>query len=332
MKRVCLILVLILFFVLGASCVHAQDNSTDFVFQNQSGDFISDDGNDFESYFNNFSRPCFDENYTFANLSDDISEGNLTDLRNSHDDNQTQDILPISSPAGMNTMWAEFVNDPEAFMEKYNSQPDASSISWDDYVQANDSCGRPYSKEFADFMNFVEMTKVTPASIESADAKVFYSKGNVFRVRVLNALGDSVAEGVNVTFVLNGKKINAKTDKNGYVGFRFNCQAGTYQVKTLAGNVTSKNKITVKALFKTSDVTKRHAKSSKFTVKLIKRNAKSLSRQTVKITFKGKCYKIKTNSKGVATFAIPKNLKTGKYSIKTSYKGCVVKNKITVKR
>lgn len=58
-------------------------------------------------------------------------------------------------------------------------------------------------------------------------------------------------------------------------------------------------------------------KSSKFTVKLVKINDKSVNRKAIKITFNGKFHAIKTNSKGIAIFALPKNLKVGKCAIKT---------------
>lgn len=70
----------------------------------------------------------------------------------------------------------------------------------------------------------------------------------------------------------------------------------------------------------------------KFKVRLVKFTGKSLYGKKIKITLKGKTATVKTNSKGIAVFNIPKNLKIGKYTIRTCYNGCVVKNKITVKK
>lgn len=109
-------------------------------------------------------------------------------------------------------------------------------------------------------------------------------------------------------------------------------QAGNYVVNIYAGDISSKNKITVMALFKTKNIQKKYKKSSKFKIKLIKQNGKSVSKKNIKITLNSKSYRVKSNSNGIATFNIPKNLKIGKYTIKTSYNGCVVENKITVKK
>lgn len=344
-KRICVIFIFGLFLILNASCICAHDNSTDPVYQNSDNDFISGDGNDFSGVHSDFGQWGLDENgnivitpsnenYAFENISTDSGEDNCTDLRNKNDDfdnNQTQNASSMLSPSQMNTLWAEYVKDPQAFMEKYNSLPNASSVIWDDNVSDN-SCNNLNSKEFDEFMDFVKKTSIKPDAIESKDVNVFYSKDNVYKVRILNPVGDSVGSGINVTFVFNGKKIKVKTDDNGYASFRFDSPAGNYFVKTCAGNLTSKNKIIVKPLFKTKNVTKKYKKSSKFTVKLVKPKGKSVSKQNIKITFKGKTYNVKTDSKGLATFNIPKNLKTGKYTIKTYYNGCAVKNTVTVKK
>ena len=342
-KLISVILLFSLFLILGTSSVFAQDNSTELI---QNDTSVSDLGNSSDYYDSenwNLGEWVLDENgnvvhvtsnksYSSANFSVDFNRKNGTDLRNNVSDvNKTQNISPMSSPSQMNHLWDEYIKDPLAFMEKYNPQPKAPPATWQDNVQ-NSSCYGPNSKEFIDFMNFVERTKVQPDVIKSKDVNVFYSKNNSYAVRILNPVGDSVGEGINVTFIFNGKKIKAKTDGNGYAGFRFSRQPGSYFVNVQAGNVTSKNKIIVKPLLKTKDISKKYKKSSKFTVRLVKINGKSVVKKIVKITFKGKTYKIKTNSKGIATFNIPKNLKIGKYSLKTCYGGCIVKNKLTVKK
>lgn len=264
-------------------------------------------------------------------------EGNITDLRNKTDpnstdiSNQSESSEPIKTPAGMSTLLEEFIKDPQGYLERYHSMPDNISIL--DETNYNDSsCNTRHYKEFDDFMKFVEETKVKPDIIESKDISVFYSKNNIYTIRIINPVSDPVGEGVIVTFTFNGKKIHVKTDANGYASFKFNAQPGNYVVRTCAGEINTKNKITVKALFKTKNINKIYKKSSKFTVKLVKQKGKSVSKQIVKVTFKGKNYKIKTNSKGIASFNIPKGLKVGKYTIKTNYNGCAVKNRITVKR
>ncbi len=345
-KKLCLFGLFILFLVLTTSSIHASeiDNSTDLISEFQDNDVISDDDIDFGD-FNDRGEWTLDENgnvvmtpstknHTYTTPDINLDENNTSDLRNdkpdknvSYDSNQS--FPSISSPAGMIGLWKEYVNNPEDFLNMYHSMPDVSSSSSN---ENNNSCNNHYSKEFLDFMNFVKENKDKPNAIESKDIKVYYSKNNMYKVRILNPISDPVGKGVNVTFVFNGKKINVKTDSKGYASFKFNCQPGKYVVKINSGNMFSKKYITVNSLFKTKNINKIYKKPSKFTVKLIKQKGKSVAKQIIKITFKGKTYKVKSNSKGFAVFNIPKNIKVGKYTIKTSYNGCILKNKVIVKR
>lgn len=347
-KRISLIVLFTLFLILSVSSVYALDNSTELNSQSPDDDFNIDDiDNCANSILNNSHQWILDENGNIVttpfnssvgcnHFNITVSQGNFTDLRNKNQCINLSDIIQsanysqISSPSMYSKLPDEFIKDPQSFFEKYYPWADVSSINWDNYKKNIDSCNTYYSKQFLDFMESVKQISVKPNIIESNDIDVFYSKNNEYKVRILNPIGTSVGKDINVTFIFNGKKINVKTDENGYASFRFNEQPGNYVLETYSGDITSKNKINVKQLFKTNDVKKTFKKSSKFTVKLIKQNGKSISKQIVKITFKGKNYNIKTNSKGIATFNIPKNLKIGKYVIRTAYNGCIVKNKITV--
>lgn len=326
-----------LILLLSASVVYAQDNSTVLSADSDDvsyGDHWALNGHGEWSIDENGSlihKPS-DKNYSAEDISIEFHNDNSTDLRkNSSDANRTQNASDILTPARINPLWDEFVKDPLAFMEKYQLVPKAPPATWNSSISDN-PCSSPYSKEFIDFMNFVEKTRVRPDVIEAGNLNVYYSKGNVYQIRVLNPVGDPVYGAVNVTFIFNGKKINTKTDENGYASFKFNRQPGSYVVKAYVGNVSSKHKITVKSLFKTKDVSKKYKKSMKFKVRLVKFTGKSLYGKKIKITLKGKTATVKTNSKGIAVFNIPKNLKIGKYAIRTCYNGCVVKNKITVKK
>ncbi len=347
LKNIGIILLFSLFLILSASSVQAQDNSTELVYQNQDDSFVCDVENnscgvdDNSNYWSlddigrwvvdddgNLVYIPSDNNRTAENFTEYGFKENGADLRKN---NSSQNISQMSNPYDMNPLWKEYAKDPWAFMEKYHSLLNSPSIP-KNYTLPDDSCHRPYSKEFKDLMNFIEKTLVKPDAIKSNDINVFYSHRNLYEVRILNPIGDSVGNGVDVTFIFNGKKVHVKTDDGGYASFKFNCQPGNYVVKTHAGNISSKNSIVVKPLFKTKNVAKKYKKSSKFTVKIIKQNGKSVFKKIIKITFKGKNYSVKTNSKGIATFNIPKNIKVGKYAIKTCYNGCIVKNIVAVKR
>ena len=345
-KKICFISLFLLFLVLNTSCAQDLENSTDAISQVHDedlipvadsiidlGEWILDENGNlvYVPSTGNGSLPHIDIPTPEGNVTD-IRNNNKTDLNSTDIFNESESIEPIKTPASMSTMMEEFIKDPQGYLERYHSMPDNISVYLNEDIYNNSSCNTRYYKEFDEFMKFVEETKVKPDVIESKDISVFYSKNNIYTVRIINPVSDPVCEGVNVTFTFNNRKITVKTDADGYASFKFNAQPGNYVVKVSAGDKNSKNKIAVKALFKTKNVNKIYKKSSKFTVRLIKQNGKSVSKQIVKVTFKGKNYKIKTNSKGIASFNIPKGLKVGKYTIKTNYNGCAVKNRITVKR
>jgi hypothetical protein len=168
-------------------------------------------------------------------------------------------------------------------------------------------------------------------SIISSDLTKHYTKTTTFKVTVKN--GDTPLTKGKVTFTINNKEYVANIGSNGVASLSLkNLKPGKYLVYTEYGQTTVKNTIVVKKAIITKNVSKKYKKTGKFTVKILNSKGKVYAKQTVKIKFKGKTYKIKTNSKGIASFKIPKKLKIGKYTIKTSYAGLTVSNKITVKK
>ena len=63
---------------------------------------------------------------------------------------------------------------------------------------------------------------------------------------------------------------------------------------------------------------------------MLNTKGKAFAKQTVKVKFRGKTYKLKTKKNGIAKFAVSKKLKAGKYTIKVTYKGLNNVNKIKV--
>lgn len=352
-KQFSAIIILMFFLIISVSSVNAADlgNSTDSIAQYPHDDLISEDGNSDENinsdYYFEIPNWSLDENGNIVIASTqivpvkkpkiaNISGDNGTDLRNGCNQsvlanfsdiiNQIQGSSQMPSPVSMiilnrNDCWVD---------NQHDFVPESVTINLDDYI--NNSCSVTSSKSFTEFIDFVKENSVKPNVIESKDVNMFYSKNNVYGVRILNPVGDSVGKDVNVTFIFNGKKITTKTDDMGYARLKVNSQPGTYAVKIYSGKINATGKIVIKPLFKTKNVIVKYKKSSKFTVELVKRNGKPISKQTVDINFNGKNYKVKTNSKGIATFNIPKNLKIKKYKIKTTYNGCIVTNRITVKK
>ena len=91
-----------------------------------------------------------------------------------------------------------------------------------------------------------------------------------------------------------------------------------------------KNIVNVKSTIVTKNISKKKAKTIRFTAKLLSKKGKILKNKKLTFKFKGKKYKIKTNKKGKATLKL-KNLKVGKYVVYTTYGKLKVKNTIRIK-
>uniref|UniRef100_UPI0026219E0A Ig-like domain-containing protein n=1 Tax=uncultured Methanobrevibacter sp. TaxID=253161 RepID=UPI0026219E0A len=168
-------------------------------------------------------------------------------------------------------------------------------------------------------------------SITSADLTKYYTQNTGFKVTVKN--GDTPLTKGKVIFTVDNKEYVGSIGSDGVASVTLkNLKPGTHYITSEYGQTLVKNKITVKKSIITKNVSKKYKKAGKFTVKLLNSKGKAFAKQTVKIKFKGKTYKVKTNSKGIATFKLAKNLKVGKYTIKTTYAGLTLSNKITVKK
>ncbi len=132
--------------------------------------------------------------------------------------------------------------------------------------------------------------------------------------------------------MINGHTYNLKTDKNGYLSLTFNLAPKTYTITSQYNGFKTSNKITIKSTIVTKNIAVKQSKPIIYTVKLLNSSGKIIKNKYVKVTFKGKNYRIKTNSKGIATLKLKNKYKTGKYTIKTTYGKLSVTNKITIKR
>lgn len=188
--------------------------------------------------------------------------------------------------------------------------------------------------------NPITTTKTFSISKPVLTAKNFemvYTSGSKYTVLV--TLDGKAVVGKTVTFTINGKKITAITDDNGYASVKINLppksKAYTLTASYLGVKVT--NKVTVKSIISAKNVNvKKSAKKLKIKVTLKKVDNKYLKGKTISLKFNGKTIKAKTNKKGVATFTIKKNvikkLKAGKkYTYKVTYLKDSTSKKITVK-
>ena len=92
------------------------------------------------------------------------------------------------------------------------------------------------------------------------------------------------------------------------------------------------NKLVVKQVLKAKNVSKKKAKSYKFSATLKTSKGKAIAGKKLTFKIKGKTYTAKTNKNGVATIKIKLKLKVGKYIITTKYSKTSIKNKFTIKK
>ena len=181
------------------------------------------------------------------------------------------------------------------------------------------------------FDNGIKIKIDAREAIVSSDVTKYYQNSKIsFKVTVYDLVGKVVSK--NVKFTVNGKSYFVKTDKNGVATLKLKFKPGKYTVYSSYGDAKVKNKITIKNTLITKNIYKKFKKSGKFYVKVLNSKGKKFAKKVVKISFKGKTYKIKTNKKGVATLKLSKNLKIGKHTIKTTYNGLTNTNKIIVKK
>ena len=181
------------------------------------------------------------------------------------------------------------------------------------------------------FNNGIKIKIDAREAIVSSDLTKYYQNSKIsFKVTVYDLIGKVVSK--KVKFRVNGKNYFSTTDKNGVATLKLKFKPGKYTVYSYYGDAKVKNKITIKNTLITKNLYKKFKKSGKFTVKVLNSKGKAFAKKVVKISFKGKTYKIITNKKGIATLKISKNLKIGKHTIKTTYNGLTNTNKIVVKR
>lgn len=181
------------------------------------------------------------------------------------------------------------------------------------------------------------MFSVPKTVLKANDINMFYTSGSKYTVHV-TASGSPVI-GKTVTFTINGKKINAITDANGYASVKIDLppKATKYTVTCEYQGVKITNKVKVNSIINAKNLkVKKSAKTLKIKISLKKVNGKYLKGKKITLKFKGKKYMLKTNKKGIVIFKfdkkIIKKLKIGKkYNYKANYLKDSITKKITVK-
>ncbi|WP_407393998.1 hypothetical protein [Methanobrevibacter sp.] len=162
------------------------------------------------------------------------------------------------------------------------------------------------------------------------DLTKYYTGSQKYKVFVKDEDGNVIQGAIVNLFYKNKAIASVKTNENGFVQLDIK-DVGKYTIKATCADMSISNKVIVKPLIVTKDISKKKSKKIKFTAKLVNNKGKAVANKKLTFKFNGKKFTAKTNKKGVATLTL-KNLKVGKYKIQTSYGKSSVKNKIVIKK
>ena len=202
------------------------------------------------------------------------------------------------------------------------------SVTEGDYAVTAEVSG---VKNYNDASTTSKLTVLKKVSITGAKSySVYYGNTVTYKVYILDNDKKPVANQV-VTFKINGKTKNVKTNSKGYASYSVKLKTGTYTITATCNGIKVSKEITFKPTVIAKNLNKKKAKKIKYTAKLVNNKGKILKNKKITFKVKGKKYTAKTNKKGIATITL-KNLKVGKYAITATYGGCTVKKTINIKK
>ena len=175
----------------------------------------------------------------------------------------------------------------------------------------------------------VKLTVVVPKTSKITASNYVAYQGIKNKYTVTLTADKKPLSGKTVTFELDGKTYNKKTNSKGQASINIDLAKGTYTIKySYAGEVKIKKtsgskKITVKKgasvkISKKSSLIFRNKQAGYFKVKLVDVQGNPVASKKVTFTIKGKKYTKTTNKKGIASLKIKR--KIGSYKIKVNFK------------
>ena len=182
----------------------------------------------------------------------------------------------------------------------------------------NPSSGEQYTNTITVLTNFLEHSDLTK----------YYKNDSQYRIRILADDGSIAKSGVKVTFNINGVFYERYSDDDGYVKMNINLEPGEYTITSDYNGLRASNKITVKSVIKSDDLTMSYRDGSRFNATILDGQGKPYANQNVTFNINGVFYEKITDENGVASLAI--NLMAGEYIITSSYNGMNASNKVTV--
>lgn len=204
-----------------------------------------------------------------------------------------------------------------------------------DYKLTTDTFGRVSLK-----LNNLEANKNYQVTVSNPKTKEYF-KG---AVKITGLIGNNlnmyynagrygvkvndVGSGEIVKFKIGSKVFYSETNNRGYAYLKITLKPGKYKITAFYGGLKVSNKIVVKKVLFTKNISKK--KSKKITFKAtLKHGKKVLSKKKISFKVNGKKYVVKTNKKGIAKVTL-KKLKVGKNRIYTSFGDLTVKNTILI--
>jgi hypothetical protein len=300
--------------------------------QLSAGDYYANVTYDNPDYTNNIVNTTFTIFHAESNLQ--IYEiGNVTYGKDVvvkfYDDYPTTFLIEVSYLNGTSVMNATFeYEDTDLEMSVIFSGLDVGEyrVNVTNYGDEN-VIG---SEDAIDF-NVTEL----PGSITASDMTRGYNSGMDFMATLVDKNGIGIANTI-VTFVINGKEYNAKTDARGVAVINAKLAVGTYTVDVINpynDALTTKTLKIVTRITGNKNINTYYGKNYQYKLRIIGDDGKAVGAGVaVKVTINGKAKTLKTNKNGYITVKFTKTYLPKTYTVKAEYKGVKVSNKVKVKK